>query len=75
MKLGIRAYVGAPLIDWNSGIALGTVCAIAPEPTPWGREGLETIKSFAQQMVCRLREIEERGRLSEAGRPPSAEGP
>ncbi|WP_406427783.1 GAF domain-containing protein [Streptomyces sp. NBC_01589] len=61
-ELGIRAYVGAPLIDWNSGIALGTVCAIAPEPTPWGREGLETIKSFAQQMTNRLREIEERGR-------------
>jgi len=61
-ELGIRAYVGAPLIDWNTGIALGTVCAIAPEPTPWGREGLETIKSFAQEMVDRLREIEERGR-------------
>jgi GAF domain-containing protein len=62
-ELGIRSYIGAPLIDWDTGIALGTVCAIAPEPTPWGREGLETIKSFAQQMVDRLREIEERGRL------------
>ncbi|MEU0965019.1 GAF domain-containing protein [Streptomyces sp. NPDC005917] len=62
-ELGIRSYVGAPLIDWNTGVALGTVCAIAPEPTPWGREGLETIKSFAQQMVDRLREIEERGQL------------
>ncbi|GAA3770058.1 GAF domain-containing protein [Streptomyces chiangmaiensis] len=62
-ELGIRAYIGAPLIDWNTGMALGTVCAIAPEPTPWGRDGLETIKGFAQGMVDRLREIEERGRL------------
>lgn len=62
-ELGIRAYIGAPLIDWQSGIALGTVCAIAPEIIPWGREGLETIKGFAQRTVGRLHEIEERGRF------------
>jgi GAF domain-containing protein len=62
-EIGIRSYIGAPLIDWNTGVALGTVCAIAPDVTPWGRQGLETIKSMAQQMVDRLREIEAQGGL------------
>lgn len=62
-EIGIRSYIGAPLIDWNTGIALGTVCAVSPEITPWGRQGLETIKLLAQQMVSRLREIETQGGL------------
>ncbi|MEU6318167.1 GAF domain-containing protein [Streptomyces sp. NPDC047009] len=70
-ELNIRAYIGAPLMDWRPGpdggtpIALGTVCAIVPEEiTPWGREGLEIIKSYAAGMVERLKEIEkESGRF------------
>ncbi|MER5988698.1 GAF domain-containing protein [Streptomyces sp. NPDC001787] len=31
-KLGIRTYVGAPLLDPESGTTLGTVCFISPEP-------------------------------------------
>ncbi|MFF3908532.1 GAF domain-containing protein [Streptomyces sp. NPDC001848] len=62
-EIGIRSYIGAPLIDWDTGIALGTVCAISPEITPWGRQGLDQIKSLAQQMVNRLREIEAQGAL------------
>jgi GAF domain-containing protein len=60
-EIGIRSYLGAPLIDWNSGMALGTICVIAPETRPWGREGLEIIKGNAQAMVDRLRQMEERG--------------
>ncbi|MEU1037627.1 GAF domain-containing protein [Streptomyces sp. NPDC005551] len=58
-EIGIRSYLGAPLIDWNSGMALGTICVIAPETRPWGREGLEIIKANAQAMVDMLRRMEE----------------
>ncbi|MEJ8638609.1 GAF domain-containing protein [Streptomyces sp. NPDC006475] len=60
-EIGIRSYLGAPLIDWNTGMALGTICVIDTDTRPWGRQGLETIKSMAQQMVERLHQIEERG--------------
>ncbi|AVH59070.1 MULTISPECIES: GAF domain-containing protein [Streptomyces] len=62
-EIGIRSYLGAPLIDWNSGIALGTICVIDTDTRPWGRQGLETIKSMAQQMVDRLHQIEDRGQI------------
>ncbi|MET7605876.1 GAF domain-containing protein [Streptomyces avermitilis] len=59
-EIGIRSYLGAPLIDWASGMALGTICVITPETRPWGRKGLEIIKDNAQAMVARLREMEGR---------------
>jgi GAF domain-containing protein len=49
-KIGIRSYLGAPLID-RTGTALGTVCVVATEPRPWGRPGLDTIKSMAAELV------------------------
>lgn len=49
-EIGIRSYLGAPLID-RTGMALGTVCVVDQEPRPWGRQGLETIKSMAAEMV------------------------
>lgn len=49
-QLGIRSYLGAPLVD-RTGTALGTVCAVAPEPHPWGRPGLDTIKSMAAELL------------------------
>ncbi|MFF0200516.1 GAF domain-containing protein [Streptomyces sp. NPDC005017] len=51
--LGIRAYLGAPLLD-STGMALGTVCVADVMPRSWGREGLETIKSAAAELVVRL---------------------
>ncbi|MFF8914270.1 GAF domain-containing protein [Streptomyces sp. NPDC015032] len=48
--MGIRSYLGAPLID-RTGIALGAVCAVDTVPRPWGRAGLDTIKSLAQELV------------------------
>lgn len=49
-KIGIRSYLGAPLVD-RTGTTLGTICAVASEPRPWGRPGLETIKSLAAELV------------------------
>ncbi|MFD5632001.1 GAF domain-containing protein [Streptomyces sp. NPDC127072] len=62
-EIGVRSYLGAPLID-HTGIALGTVCAVDMEPRPWGRAGLETIKSMAAELVAQI-ELRERGRLPE----------
>ncbi|QCX80272.1 GAF domain protein [Streptomyces sp. YIM 121038] len=58
-EFGVRSYLGAPLID-RTGIALGTVCVLDVEPRPWGRAGLDTIKSMAAELVDRihLREAE-----------------
>lgn len=50
---GIRSYLGAPLID-RTGIALGTVCVLDVRPRPWGRAGLETIKSMAAELAARI---------------------
>ncbi|WP_328907063.1 GAF domain-containing protein [Streptomyces sp. NBC_00234] len=52
-EIGIRSYLGAPLID-RTGIALGTVCAVDTVARPWGRAGLDTIKSLAQELVGQI---------------------
>jgi GAF domain-containing protein len=49
-KIGIRSYLGAPLID-RTGTALGTICVVATEPRPWGRQGLDTIKSMRDELM------------------------
>jgi GAF domain-containing protein len=45
-KLGIRTYAGAPLIDEEAGITLGTVCFVGTEARPpeEGRQTLALIK-------------------------------
>ncbi|MGW7288869.1 GAF domain-containing protein [Streptomyces sp. NPDC054847] len=59
-EIGIRSYLGAPLID-RTGIALGTVCVVDTEPRRWGREGLETIKSLAADLVQQIHRREDGG--------------
>ncbi len=49
-KLGIRTYLGAPLID-RTGTTLGTVCVVDREPRPWGHPGLNFIKEKAADLV------------------------
>ncbi|MFI9629611.1 GAF domain-containing protein [Streptomyces sp. NPDC052042] len=49
-EIGIRSYLGAPLID-RTGVALGAVCAVDTVPRSWGRAGLDTIKSLARELV------------------------
>ncbi|MFD4728838.1 GAF domain-containing protein [Streptomyces seoulensis] len=51
--LGIRSYMGAPLID-SSGMVFGTVCAADTEPRTWGRAGLEAIKGMAAELAVRI---------------------
>lgn len=52
-EIGIRSYLGAPLVD-RTGIALGTVCVADVTPRLWGRAGLETIKAMAAELVEQL---------------------
>lgn len=52
-KLGIRTYVGAPLID-RTGTALGTICIVDNEPRPWGHPGLNLIKEGAAELMQRI---------------------
>ncbi|HZG06773.1 MAG TPA: GAF domain-containing protein [Streptomyces sp.] len=56
-EIGIRSYLGAPLID-RTGMALGTVCVVDQEPRPWGRQGLETIKTMAAELVEQIHRME-----------------
>jgi GAF domain-containing protein len=51
--MGIRSYLGAPLID-RTGVALGTVCAVDTVPRAWGRAGLDTIKLLAREFVVQI---------------------
>ncbi|QNP66484.1 GAF domain-containing protein [Streptomyces genisteinicus] len=57
-EIGIRSYLGAPLID-RTGIALGTICVVDTEPRPWGRAGLETIKSLAAELIEQIHRRED----------------
>ncbi|MEV0096750.1 GAF domain-containing protein [Streptomyces sp. NPDC050738] len=57
-EIGIRSYMGAPLID-RTQIVIGTVCVADTEPRAWGREGLETIKSMAAELVEQIHRREE----------------
>ncbi|KUN23394.1 histidine kinase [Streptomyces antibioticus] len=59
-EFGIRSYLGAPLID-RGGMVLGTVCVADVEPRPWGKSGLETIKSAAAELVARVEQMEADG--------------
>jgi len=58
-EVGIRSYIGAPLID-RTGIALGTICIVDLEPRPWGRPGLEFIKAKAAEMIDFISQRESR---------------
>ncbi|MGP3973478.1 GAF domain-containing protein [Streptomyces sp. 8N114] len=57
-EVGVTSYLGAPLIDPATGMALGTVCVVDTRPRPWGQQGLRTIKKMAaevQQEIVRGR--------------------
>jgi GAF domain-containing protein len=62
-KMGVRSYLGAPLID-RTDTPLGTICVVDSEPRPWGRDGLHMIKSIAEELIDLIhrREQDQRGR-------------
>jgi GAF domain-containing protein len=51
-EIGIRAYLGAPLIDRTGN--LGTICVLDTKPHDWGPEGLAFIKAQAAELVERI---------------------
>ncbi|MFL6051704.1 MAG: GAF domain-containing protein [Actinoallomurus sp.] len=57
-QLGIRTYLGAPLID-RTGTTLGTVCVVDREPRPWGHLGLNFIKERAAELMQQIHRREE----------------
>ncbi|MEV8565051.1 GAF domain-containing protein [Streptomyces sp. NPDC051322] len=59
-EIGIRSYLGAPLID-RTGIALGAVCVVDTVPRQWGLAGLETIKAAAAELVAQIHRREDGG--------------
>lgn len=48
-QVGVRSYLGAPMIDPERGIVLGTVCAVHTDIRTWGQDGLSLIKAFAAE--------------------------
>ncbi|GAA2430808.1 GAF domain-containing protein [Actinomadura vinacea] len=52
-ELGIRAYLGAPLIDGAE--TLGTICVVDTEPHDWGAHGVAFIKTRAAELVETIR--------------------
>ncbi|SRR6266487_295290 len=52
-EIGVRAYLGAPLID-RTDTTLGTICVVDTQQHQWGREGLQTIKAMAADLVDRI---------------------
>lgn len=58
-RLGIRTYLGAPLID-RTGTTLGTICIVDQEPRRWGHPGLNLIKERAAELMQMIRRREGR---------------
>ncbi|WP_406690356.1 GAF domain-containing protein [Saccharopolyspora sp. ID03-671] len=51
MVLDIRSYLGAPLLDPDSGVALGTVCVTARDTRPYDRNATAFIKDKAREVT------------------------
>ncbi|NDZ78793.1 MULTISPECIES: GAF domain-containing protein [unclassified Streptomyces] len=59
-EIGIRSYLGAPLID-RTDTALGAVCVVDTVPRQWGLTGLQTIKAAAAELVAQIHHREDAG--------------
>lgn len=57
-SIGVRAYMGAPLID-RTGTAIGTICVVNTTESSWGRQGLELIKSMAEEVTALIHRREQ----------------
>lgn len=53
-ELGVRAYLGAPLVD-DTNTVIGTVCVLDREPRQWGRERLKDIQHLAEALLSEIR--------------------
>lgn len=56
-KMGIRSYLGAPLIDYTAdpeGIPLATICLISTQPHMWKEDKeIATIKEMAAELTAK----------------------
>lgn len=74
-EIGVRSYLGAPLI--YDGTVVGTVCAVDPTPhngpedAEWGQRGLETIKRMAREAVDEIRLRDQASTLIQAAAGPA----
>jgi GAF domain-containing protein len=48
-RLGVKTYLGAPLIHAATGTSLGTVCGVGTLTTQWTLEDVELMKELAQE--------------------------
>lgn len=55
-EIGIRSYIGAPLVDDETNTVIGTVCVVDLEARPWGRPGLDFIKQKAAELMQIIKE-------------------
>lgn len=51
--MGVRAYLGTPLVDHTNTI-IGTVCVADMEPRQWGRKRMENMQRIAQALLSEL---------------------
>jgi GAF domain-containing protein len=49
-EMGVRAYLGTPLVD-HTGVILGTVCVADMRPRRWGPQHLEAMENLAQTLL------------------------
>lgn len=56
-RLGVKTYLGAPMIHAATGISLGTVCAVGTETTQWQRDDVTLIKQFAQEAIDLIEQL------------------
>jgi signal transduction protein with GAF and PtsI domain len=53
-EAGVRAYLGAPLIE-PAGLILGTICCVDTEPhSSWDRDAVEWIRGKAAELTRRI---------------------
>lgn len=52
--MGVRAYLGTPLLDTTNTI-IGTVCVADMEPRQWGRKRMENMQRIAQALLSELK--------------------
>ncbi|MFI8932505.1 GAF domain-containing protein [Streptomyces sp. NPDC053474] len=48
-RLGARAYLGMRVVDPDTGVPFGTICAVATRPTAWTKSHVDLIKGRALQ--------------------------
>lgn len=49
-RLGVKAYIGMRLVDPQTGVPFGTVCAVAPHTIPWTNDDVALVKDRALQV-------------------------